>query len=218
MDLKPMNMSLYLKSKMESDRRISIALEKGISKFKEGSISNIHNVYRGIERTSWYSSCAFDKYKDICNELRTEDHRMYLAIEKVYQHSDILLKIIELYINNILNNFNNENQKNIINKVLSLSVNYATATTTKLAGAYAIAKIITSSANFTSSIRVRISSTSYAAITIIDFYGRVQKAAMSARNLLITNPTYYHVLYNNNLEMLYFIVEPFLSKNKKNNK
>ena len=39
------------------------------------------------------------------------------------------------------------------------------------------------------------------------FYGKVQISAMAARRLKATQPKYYWDLYNNDMEMLYHLIE-----------
>lgn len=43
-------------------------------------------------------------------------------------------------------------------------------------------------------------------------YGIIQKAADSAHRLHITYPTYYSALYAQELEMMYFLIEPLLER------
>lgn len=52
------------------------------------------------------------------------------------------------------------------------------------------------------------------AVTIVSYYGYVQESADTADRLRARNPRYYYELYAEKLEMLYFIVEPVISRNE----
>lgn len=49
-------------------------------------------------------------------------------------------------------------------------------------------------------------------VYILQVYGFQQKAAMAARALKAIDPSYYWILYQAKLEMLYYFVEPALSE------
>ncbi len=46
----------------------------------------------------------------------------------------------------------------------------------------------------------------------LNMYGLVQEAADSANNLYKLNAFYYSALYERNLEMLYFLIEPIITR------
>ena len=43
-------------------------------------------------------------------------------------------------------------------------------------------------------------------------YSKAQVAALAANKLKFQDPTYYQALYQQNLEMLYFLIEPQMTK------
>ena len=49
-------------------------------------------------------------------------------------------------------------------------------------------------------------------VYLLQVYGFQQKAAMAARALKAIDPSYYWILYQAKLEMLYYFVEPALSE------
>ncbi|CNI57241.1 hypothetical protein [Yersinia pekkanenii] len=54
------------------------------------------------------------------------------------------------------------------------------------------------------------------AVMVLSTYGRVQQAAEAAEaanRLKLRNNTYYTALRISNVEMLYFLIEPYLTKN-----
>jgi len=46
----------------------------------------------------------------------------------------------------------------------------------------------------------------------LNMYGLVQEAADSANNLYKFNAFYYSALYEHNLEMMYFLIEPIITR------
>ncbi|MBJ7221473.1 MULTISPECIES: hypothetical protein [unclassified Brenneria] len=202
--------SEYLKSKMGADRVIASQLESITKKLKDNTISLTTDLYSGIERTSWYSSCLFEKYNDVCQELQYEDVRMVGAIKEVFKRDDVILDMVKIYIEYLMKDFDESKQKAIAKAILGVTSEIATNRAIKESISYVLAKFISTTLNFKTSLRKTINQTSYWVITAIAFYSKVQKAAMSARHLRDTNPALYGLFYSQNLEMLYFLIEPIL--------
>ncbi|PWC16284.1 hypothetical protein DDT52_18960 [Brenneria roseae subsp. roseae] len=202
--------SEYLKSKMEADRVIASQLESMTKKLKDNTISLTTNLYSGIERTSWYSSCLFEKYNDVCEELKFEDRRMFFSIVEVYKREDVILDMVKAYVDILMKNFDEHKQLMIAKSVLGTTSEIIINRAIKESIAYLLAKSITSSFGFGAIVRKKINTYSLHGITITAFYGKVQKAAMSARHLRDINPPLYWSLYSMKIEMLYFLIEPVL--------
>ncbi|MCE0827788.1 hypothetical protein [Buttiauxella ferragutiae] len=208
-----MNHSDYLRVHMEAERKIALSLEKGIKLFQENSKEVMSSIYSGVERATWYSACFFDEYQDVCQELREEDKRMIAAINEVFKRNDVILDMIELYVKYVLDNFNENSRTNIITQITGYLAKNRVRFVTKSTISYVIAKSISESIGFTAKIRTAIAKLSNVTLTLLGFYSYVQKAALSARRLKLLNPPFYQILHNENIEMLYFIIEPVLQKN-----
>ncbi|OAT31652.1 hypothetical protein M976_00589 [Buttiauxella ferragutiae ATCC 51602] len=208
-----MNHSDYLRVHMEAERKIALSLEKGIKLFQENSKEVMSSIYSGVERATWYSACFFDEYQDVCQELREEDKRMIAAINEVFKRNDVILDMIELYVKYVLDNFNENSRTNIITQITGYLAKNRVRFVTKSTISYVIAKSISESIGFTAKIRTAIAKLSNVTLTLLGFYSYVQKAALSARRLKLLNPPFYQILHHENIEMLYFIIEPVLQKN-----
>ncbi|WP_312584427.1 hypothetical protein [Atlantibacter sp.] len=79
-----------------------------------------------------------------------------------------------------------------------------------MAMSYALAKVIEGSGVASTLIIQRISKLAPHFIMGLQLYGIGQEAAMAARHLKIIEPRYYSILYNAQLEMLYYFIEPIL--------
>ncbi len=80
-----MYISSIIKHKTTSERDAAIALDRALSRVGKDSKSVLNDVKAGVERASWYSSCLFDKYQDICSELKSEDARFIKSIFEIYK-------------------------------------------------------------------------------------------------------------------------------------
>lgn len=208
-----MNNSDYLKMNMESERKIALSLEEGLTSFRKNGHEVLNSIYSGAERVSWYTSCFFDNYQDVCQELKEEDKRMIAAMNEVFTRKDVIFDMVELYTGHVLDNFSDSAKERIVIQVTGFLAKNRTKFSTKSALSYLIAKSISESMNFTTKIRTAIGKVSNIILTLLDFYSNIQKAALSARRLKTLNSVFYYILYRNNLEMLCFIIEPVLQRN-----
>ncbi|WP_240503795.1 hypothetical protein [Lonsdalea iberica] len=152
----------------------------------------------------------FEKYNDVCQELKLEDRRMFFSIVQVYRREDVILDIVHAYTKILIENIDEQKKEEIAKLVLGTASEISTNRAIKESLAYLIAKSISSSFSFSSIVIQRINKYSAFGITMAAFYGKVQGAAMSARHLGDINPQLYWVLYSMQIEMLYFLVEPIL--------
>lgn len=153
---------------------------------------------------------SFEKYNDVCQELQHEDSRMVSAIKEIFKRDDVILDLVNIYIGDLINNFDKNKQKSISKAILGLTSEFSTNRAIKESISYTLAKTISTTLNFETSLRQTINQTSYLSITTATFYGKVHKAAISARHLRDINPTLYTLFYSQRLEMLYFLIEPVL--------
>ena len=93
-----MSVSYIIKFRMEKDRNAAMALERAVNGVKQTSGGVLKDVRSGMERASWYSSCLFNKYKNVCSELSTEDLRFIKCIYEVYKRKDIIADMMRMYI------------------------------------------------------------------------------------------------------------------------
>ncbi len=76
--------------------------------------------------------------------------------------------------------------------------------------AYAFAKAAAESVALTLTIREKLNRNGARIATVFFYYGLVQEASIAVRKLKMLNPVYYQILYNNKLEMFFFLIEPYL--------
>ncbi len=138
----------YLKLKMQADRAIALSIERSLGQLKKDTTSTVQSFRSGAERASWYGSCLFDDYKDVCKQLRQEDTRMLLSIRQVYQRKDVVLDMVEIYFNIKLSRISGSGQHKIMQAITEKLANHVSEKFSKLSVAYTIAKLITESHDF----------------------------------------------------------------------
>jgi hypothetical protein len=207
-----MSTSSIVKFRMETDRNAAIAIDRAVNGVQQSSRNVLEGVRAGVERASWYSSCLFDKYADTCSELSTEDVRFMKCIYEIYKRKDIIADIIKMYIEEELKYLNNNQIQSLDIKLAKCLSNYRSSLLTRAALANTLSLIIVNSFNFKNEILVQLNKSSFIVVTAASLYGKVQMAALSARKLRAISPALYKVLYNNNMEMLYFLVSDKINR------
>lgn len=60
-----MTASDYLRIKFQSDHHLALTMENAIGGILQSAKGVASDIYSGIERVSWYSSCFIPRYNDI---------------------------------------------------------------------------------------------------------------------------------------------------------
>jgi hypothetical protein len=198
--------------KLQTDRSAAVALDRAVNGVRQGSGGTLEDVRSGVERASWYSSCLFDKYKDVCTELSTEDQRFIKCIYEVYKRKNIIADMMKMYLEEELKYISDSQIKSLDAKLTKQLANYRSGLLTKMAMANALSVITVNSFSFKNEIMAQLNRYSFALVTAASLYGKVQMAALAARKLKSVSPHLYNALYKNNMEMLYFIVSGKIDK------
>ncbi|WP_312999329.1 hypothetical protein [Leclercia sp.] len=211
-----MQASDYLKMKFQSDRQLAIYGQQGIAGTWRALKGIGSDIYSGMERVSWYSSCLIPSYHDVCDELISEEKRMYLSILSIYRYRDVIAYMLYLYFESIITDSENGNEKNRVrktdSKVTGLIKNIPTSKAARLAIAWAFAKSLSESGLLSEIVVERLARRVPNVVMALQLIGTDQKCALAARRLKMLAPKYYANLYAAELEMLYYFIEPFLSE------
>lgn len=207
-----MSISSIVKFKLETDRSAAVELDRAVNGVKQSSGGTLEDVRSGVERASWYSSCLFDKYKDVCTELSTEDQRFIKCIYEVYKRKNIIADMMRMYIEEELKYVNDSQIKSLDVKLTKFLANYRSGRLTKIAIADTLSVIIVNSFGFKNEVMVQLNRYNFVIVTAASLYGKVQMAALAARKLRTISPQLYNTLYMNNMEMLYFLVSDKINK------
>lgn len=109
-----MQASDYLKMKFQSDRQLAIYGQQGVTSTWKALKGIGSDLYSGIERASWYSSCLLPKYQDVCQELLSEEKRMWMNIYSIYRYRDVIGEMLYLYFEMVIEDTRNGNKKSSV--------------------------------------------------------------------------------------------------------
>ncbi|MBJ8416236.1 hypothetical protein [Citrobacter cronae] len=211
-----MQASDYLRMKFQNDRRLALTTQNAVGGVLQSARGVASDIYSGMERASWYSSCFIPQYNDVCQELKTEEIRTLYSIESIYRYRDVIAYMLYLYFKMISDDVDEGNPegsaRQLIRKMSAIASHMNIAGGTRYAFASA-ASLALSQSGFMSKIIVeRLSAKLPQAVFVLQFFGVQQKCALAARHLKAVDSNYYWILYQAKLEMLYYFVEPAISK------
>ncbi|MGG6193513.1 hypothetical protein ACQV2B_05365 [Pantoea allii] len=207
-----MYISSIIKFRSTSEKDAATALDKAVNGVGTNSMSTLEDVKAGVERASWYSSCLFDKYDDICSELKGEDRRFIKAIFEIYKRKDVMADMMRMYVEAELNEMNQSRIQSVDRRLANILAGYSSGRLTKTAIANSLSVMIVNSFSFKNEVLVRVNKYSIAIVTAASYYGKVQVAALASRRLQQLSPQLYQLFYFNNIEMLYFLISDSIDK------
>lgn len=215
-----MNASDYLRVKFQSDRQLALYFQHGTKSFVSAAGDLISDMYSGVERVSWYSSCLIPKYHDVCRELITEEKRLVLSLKNIFKYKNVIAFMLYLYFKKTINNSKDNNElkngksriQNRVTTITSVITKKPVSMATRLALAYSLSESLAASGVVTRIVAEKLSTTVRYTALSLQTMGIDQKAAIAARKLKITDPEYYWILYKFEVEMLYYFIAPLLNK------
>lgn len=92
-----MQASDYLRMKFQNDRRLALTTQNAVGGVLQSARGVASDIYSGMERASWYSSCFIPQYNDVCQDLKTEEIRTLYSIESIYRYRDVIAYMLYLY-------------------------------------------------------------------------------------------------------------------------
>lgn len=211
-----MHASDYLKMKFQSDHQLAIYGQQGVTSTWKAMKGIGSDIYSGVERASWYSSCLIPSYHDVCKELYTEEKRMIYSIRSIYRYRDVIGHMLYLYFQMVIGDAENGNQKSVVRhadtKVAEVIASMPAGRATRLGFAVALSEALSMSDVVSRPVIERLAARVPNVVWLLQLFGTDQKCSLAARRLQTLDPKYYAVLYNAELEMLYYFVESFLSE------
>ena len=207
----------YLQLKMQSNKRLAIALTNSLRDMHEDHMATLEKVKQGTQRLVSYGACLMpdEYYRNACRDTWREDKRLVLALGEIYNRKDVTLDMVEIYFRKTLNRLGEQKSKDLITNIHNLlgkAAEHASAKASKLALSFTLANLIINSRDFKQNhIRLVNSFTTWF-VNGATLYSKAQVAASAANRLKFQDPQYYQALYKENIEMLYFLIEPQMSE------
>lgn len=215
-----MKASDYLKMKLQSDRQLAVYGQQGVISTWKAMKGIGSDIYSGVERISWYSSCLIPRYHDVCGQLYSEEKRMMYSIRSIYRYRDVIVHIFYLYFQMVIDDTENGNSKGIVRSVDSTATRVVArmpeSRAVQLGLAVTLAEALSMSDLVSRAVVERLAARVPGVVWMFQIFGTDQKCALAARRLKTLDPKYFAILYNAELEMLYYFLEPVLSEVIKN--
>ncbi|MEH5522813.1 hypothetical protein PO604_06215 [Raoultella planticola] len=215
-----MKASDYLKMKLQSDRQLAVYGQQGVISTWKAMKGIGSDIYSGVERVSWYSSCLIPRYHDVCGQLYSEEKRMMYSIRSIYRYRDVIVHIFYLYFQMVIDDTENGNSKGIVRSVDSTATRGVArmpeSRAVQLGLAVTLAEALSMSDLVSRAVVERLAARVPGVVWMFQIFGTEQKCALAARRLKTLAPKYFAILYNAELEMLYYFLEPVLSEVIKN--
>lgn len=172
---------------------------------------------QGTQRLVSYGACLMpdEYYRNACRDTWREDKRLVLALGEIYNRKDVTLDMVEIYFRKTLNRLGEQKSKDLITNIHNLlgkAAEHASAKASKLALSFTLANLIINSRDFKQNHIKLVNSFSTWFVNGATLYSKAQVAASAANRLKFQDPQYYQALYKENIEMLYFLIEPQMSE------
>ena len=207
-----MSYNTLILNKIEAEKYLASILEKSLIGVKKEAFKQAQLINSGFTRMTWYSSCFFDNYLDVCSRLKKEDVRFGKAIFTLIKHNDIIREMLEIYINYMFENLSDQRIRNIT-RILAMSGTFVTSSAlTRLSIAYSVSALAATSIGIKVSVEGALTSWTTRGVAIMGAYGYVQLASQAAERLRYKHSRYYNDLYSRDIEMLYFIIEQVINR------
>ncbi|MXG69783.1 hypothetical protein GRW77_00395 [Escherichia coli] len=183
----------------------------------EDHMATLEKVKQGTQRLVSYGACLMpdEYYRNACRDTWREDKRLVLALGEIYNRKDVTLDMVEIYFRKTLNRLGEQKSKDLITNIHNLlgkAAEHASAKASKLALSFTLANLIINSRDFKQNHIKLVNSFSTWFVNGATLYSKAQVAASAANRLKFQDPQYYQALYKENIEMLYFLIEPQMSE------
>ncbi|BDH47264.1 hypothetical protein TUM12370_33080 [Salmonella enterica subsp. enterica serovar Choleraesuis] len=196
----------------QADKILALQLDKSLAGVRGEVLDIAARIKDGAVRAIYYASCFTDNYQDVCTMLKSEGNRFLLGLVQLILHRRIVYDLIRIYYEEV---FKNKTQQQIlaIGRALEkLGVNVSASTLTVKSFVAGLTATICLSTGFSSLVVARVRKLSGMGVFLASSYGYVKIASESVGRLKLLSPAYYHALYMQDLEMMYFLVEPIFMK------
>lgn len=199
-------------SYLQSNKILALKLDHAVTGIGNAISNQIDTIGAGAKRALYYTSCFTDEYQDVCRQQKTEDIRFANGIYHLLQHNDVVYEMLKIYFEEIFKYKTSDQIEHIKQTLMAVNIHIAASSLTSNGFTLAVATSVAVGLNLSLDMSTLIGRSAGGGIAAVGLYGVVQKAADSAYRLHYTWPAYYAVLYANELEMMYFLIEPLFER------
>lgn len=197
---------------LQANNILALKLDHAVSVVGEQVKNQVDTLGKGMTRLLYYTSCFTDEYNDVCQRQKYEDIRFRDAVYKAIRNGDVVYDMLKIYLVEILKHKTSEQLDYIKQKLMAVNVYISASFLTSAGFTLAVASSVRIGLNVRLELSALAGIGAAGALAYVGAYGVVQKAADSAHRLSIQFPAYYSALYEQGMEMLYFLIEPVFQK------
>lgn len=197
---------------LQSNKILALKLDRALTGMRQAVSEQIDTIGAGAKRALYYTSCFTDEYLDVCQQQKSEDIRFKIAVIRLIQYGNVVYDMLRIYFEEILRYKTTDQLEYIKQRLMAVNVHIAVSALTNAGFALAAASAVAVGMNLSLNMSALVGGKVGSIVGVAGLYGVIQKAADSARRLHYISPAYYSALYANELEMIYFLVEPLFER------
>ncbi|PLR45213.1 hypothetical protein [Chimaeribacter arupi] len=197
---------------MQARKIISQKLDNAFTGVWNQVQNQIGMIGDGSKRLFYYTSCFTQDYQDVCVNQKMEDIRFRKGVYHLIKNRNSISEMVRLYIELLLKNRTPMQLDHIKRLLMKANIHIAASTLTTQTFALGVTMTVCLGLDVRLPVSRGIGGFAGAAAGGLGIYGIIQGAADSARRLQILCPKYYSLLYMYELEMMYFLLEPFFMR------
>jgi len=197
---------------LQANNILALKLDHALAGVGKAVSNQIETIGAGATRALYYTSCFTAEYQDVCQKQKSEDMRFAKGVYHVIWHRDVVCEMLKIYFEEIFRHKTSVQLEHIKKLLMAVNIHIAASSLTNSGFALATASFVAAGLNLSLELSVQTGRRAGGFVGIIGVYGVVQKAADSASRLQITYPEYYSALYAQELEMMYFLIEPLFEQ------
>ena len=199
-------------SYLQANKILALKLDHALTGVGKAVSNQLETIGAGATRALYYTSCFTDEYQDVCQQQKTEDIRFAKGVYHILRREDVVYEMLKIYFEEIFRYKTSDQIDHIKKMLMAVNVHIAASSLTNVGFALAAASTVAVGMNLSLEISALVGNWASRGIASVGIYGVVQKAADSAHRLHFTYPAYYAALYAQELEMMYFLIEPLFER------
>lgn len=199
-------------SYLQSNKILALKLNHALTGVGKAVSNQIDTIGAGAKRALYYTSCFTDEYQDVCQQQKSEDIRFRHGVIHLLKHGNVVYDMLKIYFEEIFKYKTSDQIEHIKQILMAVNIHIAASYLTKTGFVLATATSVAVGMNLKLDLSALAGRAAGTVVTVAGLYGVVQKAADSAHRLHFAYPAYYAALYAQELEMMYFLVEPLFER------
>ena len=196
----------------QANKILALKLDHALAGAGKALSNQIETIAAGATRALYYTSCFTDEYQDVCQKQKTEDIRFKNSVIYLLQHGNVAYDMFKIYFEEIFKYKTPDQLERIKQMLMAVNIHIAASSLTNAGFALATASFVAAGMNLSLELSALAGRRAGEVVGAIRIYGVVQKAADSAHRLHVQYPAYYSALYMQQLEMMYFLIEPLFER------